>query len=303
MGVLIGCVLLLSEALISLCLMDYQFWRAFKKIWGRIVLAVEQPLSLAAICTISGLVGLAYFTPVLAVCGIFFGVGLRRSHALEGLSSKVQIPIYIMVLMGAGFMSVWLGQKLKEEVHIPTVSEIGDYINKSNKSAKSDTPHTLLPPKSAPSRPPQKNESNKFKYADSEWLAGLAITIADQLDDVSTRWANARGQAYLMTADTLAYHKFSPAETARLKRRQKQDLLAVASTYWPEYKNVLVRADEISQEIKMRIPKIESDSRNSADLKALLDHKDVSDNDVLGSVTTSMYLRELATRLKRFTQQ
>ena len=159
MSVLTGCVLLLSEALIGFYLMDDQFREWCKGFWERIVRVVEQPLALAAICIVSGVVGLVYFSPVLAVCGLLFGVGLHRSRALEGLSVKVQIPIYAIVLAVTGFMSVTLGEKLKAEVHIPTTTEIGDYIiNKLNagakgNGAKDETPQTPTTSKTGSPRP------------------------------------------------------------------------------------------------------------------------------------------------------
>lgn len=142
---IIACTLLFLEAIIGFCLMDEGFRTGCIALWGNAIRVVEQQLVLAAICILSGVVGLVFFTPILAVCGILFGVGLHRSGVLNGVTLKVQVPVYTAVLVGMGIMSVWLGQRLKDAVHVPTASEIGDYIVHQLGTSNNNGEHSQLP--------------------------------------------------------------------------------------------------------------------------------------------------------------
>lgn len=64
----------------------------------RILAVVEQPLVLLPAGTLGGIVGVFFFAPVLALCGLCILLGFHRSKVVSGKHIfKVQIPAYVAV--------------------------------------------------------------------------------------------------------------------------------------------------------------------------------------------------------------
>jgi len=102
-----------------------------KAIWLRLLDFAEQPLFLWAMGILAGLVGLFIFTPLLTVCGICILLAFHRANVVRGATTKVQAISYGLLILLTGAILLGTRYLIKENLpHIPTASEIADYILK-----------------------------------------------------------------------------------------------------------------------------------------------------------------------------
>jgi hypothetical protein len=67
--------------------------------YQRLADLLEHPLFTLPVGTLSGLIGMFYFWPVLVVCGVCILLALHRSKALAGVSPRKQVAAYIFLFV------------------------------------------------------------------------------------------------------------------------------------------------------------------------------------------------------------
>jgi hypothetical protein len=89
---------------------------------------VEQPLLLAAVGIIGGVVGLIstlfWIVPVLCIVGAF-----HRAKVVEGRPKKWQVIAYLMVVALSSAGAYGINHEIKENLHIPSATEIAEAVS------------------------------------------------------------------------------------------------------------------------------------------------------------------------------
>lgn len=130
-----------------------------KNLWQRLLDVIEQPLVLAALFGLGGVVGALLYTPLFILCALCLLLGLHRSGAMSGQSWYWQLAGYVALaaaLSIGGYLLYWQLDKALDQFQ-------GRFANKIVKAIKQQEQN---PPPVAPSPAPVpkgKDTGGKFE--------------------------------------------------------------------------------------------------------------------------------------------
>ena len=113
---------------------------------------IEQPLILAAVFAVCGLVGALFFTPAFIVCAICILLGVHRTGVLAGQSLKVQTTLYValaLVLSIGGYFLYGSLNKELERFQIAFAKKVAAFLKADliKETSINKVPPPPLPPK------------------------------------------------------------------------------------------------------------------------------------------------------------
>ncbi|MGB7624153.1 MAG: hypothetical protein WBN92_17540 [Terriglobia bacterium] len=136
-----------------------------KSLRHRLVDFLEQPLFLTPVGIIGGLMGMFFYTPVLAICGICILLAFHRAKVVSGRPIfKVQFPTYVLVFVftftGLYVAKLLVTRKLREmNISIPELTSriVSGVVSELSKAKNSAPDATGTVPSSSQ---PQKSTAN-----------------------------------------------------------------------------------------------------------------------------------------------
>jgi len=103
-------------------------------VWHRLLDFIEQPLFLAAVGILGGLVGVLIYAPILAICGACIVLAFHRAKVVSGCPKlPVQVPAYVVLslIVAASLYSLHsLIQRKLSEANISLVNSIREALIK-----------------------------------------------------------------------------------------------------------------------------------------------------------------------------
>ncbi|MGA2152483.1 MAG: hypothetical protein ABSG48_10075 [Geobacteraceae bacterium] len=192
-----------------------------KPLSQRLLDFIEQPLFLAPVGTLGGLLGMFFFTPILVVCGCCILLAFHRAKVVEGETTLHQVAAYLLLFAVTTVSLYGVGILVKKKIpRFPTNEELRQIVTKAisealskstsiteihNEPNKPQPEKPSVQPRPAPQEPPKSHPSKEPPTLETPELSETFTRV--QL--------SAGSNNYLYDVSILKEHPINPLATIR----------------------------------------------------------------------------------------